>query len=57
MTPMGVIFRSAFTDYTYKTNPVSFSFAPDLPAQSIFGRRIKPTVSESSRALIVSGEP
>ena len=44
-------------DYTYKLAPVSFSFAPDLPAQSILGRSVKPKLSETPLALVVSGTP
>jgi hypothetical protein len=54
---LGPLIPEFLKDYTYKTKPVSFSFTPDLLTQSIFGRSIKPTVSESSRAFIVSGEP
>jgi hypothetical protein len=41
--------------YTYKLAPMTFPFAPDLPAQSILGRSVKPNLSETSLALIVSG--
>jgi len=44
-------------DYTYKLKPVTFSFAPDLPAQSIFGHSVKPKLSETPSALVVSGVP
>jgi hypothetical protein len=44
-------------DYTYKLKPLTFSFAPDLPAQSILGRDIKPKLSETPLALVVSGAP
>jgi hypothetical protein len=44
-------------DYTYELKPVTFSFAPDLPAQSILGHSIKPTLSETPLALVVSGTP
>ncbi|AZO05613.1 hypothetical protein [Mesorhizobium sp. M2A.F.Ca.ET.043.02.1.1] len=42
-------------DYSYTVNAMTFSFASDLPAQPLFGRTIKPTLSETSRALLVSG--
>jgi hypothetical protein len=44
-------------DYTYKLKPVTFSFAPDLPTQSILGRSIKPKLSETALSLVVSGVP
>lgn len=44
-------------DYTYKLKPMTFSFTPDLPAQSILGRSIKPKLSETPLALVVSGTP
>jgi hypothetical protein len=44
-------------DYTYKLKPVTFSFSPDLPAQSILGHSIKLTLSETPLALVVSGTP
>ena len=42
-------------DYSYKLAPMTFSFAPDLPTQSILGRSIKPKLSETPLALVVSG--
>lgn len=44
-------------DYTYQLKPVTFSFAPSFPAQSILGQSIKPTLSETPLALVVSGTP
>lgn len=44
-------------NYTYKLKPVAFSFVPDLPAQSILGRSVKPKLSETPLALVVSGTP
>ena len=43
-------------DYTYKLKPLTFTFAPDLPAQSILGHGIKPKLSTTS-ALVASGFP
>jgi hypothetical protein len=42
-------------DYTYKLKPLTFSFAPDLPDRSVFGRKFKPMLSETPSALVVSG--
>ena len=42
-------------DYTYTLEPLAFSFTPDLPMQPLFQHTIKPTLSETSRALLVSG--
>jgi hypothetical protein len=44
-------------DYTYKLKPVTFSFTPDLPAESILGRSLKPKLLETPLALVVSGVP
>jgi len=44
-------------DYAYKLKPLTFSFAPDLPGQSVFGRNFKPMISEAPLALVVSGTP
>jgi hypothetical protein len=54
---LGPFIPEFMKDYTYKLKPLAFSFAPDLPMQSIFGHGIKPTLSETSLALIVSGTP
>ena len=42
-------------DYTYKLAPMTFSFAPDLPTQSILGHSVKPKLTETSLAIVVSG--
>jgi hypothetical protein len=42
-------------DYTYTLKPLVFSFTPDLPAQSLLGHDIKSKLSETPRALLVSG--
>jgi hypothetical protein len=44
-------------DYTYKLAPMTFSFTPDLPEQSILGHSVKPKLSETPLALILSGVP
>ena len=44
-------------DYTYKLKPLTFTFAPNLPAQSILGHSIKPKLSETTSALVASGFP
>lgn len=44
-------------DYTYKLKPLTFSFVPDLPSRSVFGRKMKPIFSETPLALVVSGTP
>lgn len=44
-------------DYTYTVEPLTFSFATDLPTQPVLGRSIKPMLSETSRALLLSGAP
>ena len=43
------------TNYTYELKPVTFSFTPDLPSQSILGHDAKLKLSDTSLALIVSG--
>lgn len=54
---LGPFIPEFLKDYTYKLKPVTFSFAPDLPAQLILGRTIKPKLSETPLALLVSGTP
>lgn len=44
-------------DYTHTLDPIDFSFVPTIPDQPLFGRTIKPTASETPKALIVSGAP
>ncbi|WP_028350567.1 hypothetical protein [Bradyrhizobium murdochi] len=44
-------------DYTHTLDPIDFSFIPTIPDQPLFGRTIKPTASETPKALIVSGAP
>ena len=54
---LGPFIPEILKDYTYRMKPLSFSFAPELPAQSIFGHNFKPKLSETALALIVSGVP
>ncbi|TAY34678.1 hypothetical protein ELH93_19550 [Rhizobium leguminosarum] len=42
-------------DYTHKIEPMDFSFTPDIPKQSLFGHTINPKLSETPKALVVSG--
>jgi hypothetical protein len=44
-------------DYTYKLAAMTFSFAPDLPTQSILGHSVKPKLSETTSALVLSTGP
>jgi hypothetical protein len=43
------------TDYTDKLDPINFSFVSDIPEQPLFGQTIKPRLSETPKALVVSG--
>ncbi|MES0179655.1 hypothetical protein NKJ86_13785 [Mesorhizobium sp. M0025] len=52
---LGEFLPEFMKDYTYTLKPMTFSFASDLPAQLLLGRTIKPNLSETSRALILSG--
>ena len=54
---LGPFIPEFLKDYTYKLAPLTFSFAPDLPAQSILGHSVKPKLSETASALVVCGVP
>jgi hypothetical protein len=43
-------------DYTYKLAPLTFSFAPDLPAASILGHSVDLMFSGTPSAMVVVGE-
>ena len=43
-------------EYTYKLAPITFSFAPDLPAKSILRHSVNLRFSETSLAMVVLGE-
>jgi hypothetical protein len=44
-----------FKDYTQKVDPIDFSLAADIPKQTLAGHEVKPTLSETSKALVVFG--
>jgi hypothetical protein len=52
---LGPIVPESVKDYTYAPKPLTFSFTPELPALPFFGHSIKPKLSETSRAFLVSG--
>lgn len=54
---LGPLIPELLKDYTYKLKPLTFSFTPKIPSQPLFGHRITPKLSESARALLVSGVP
>jgi hypothetical protein len=54
---LGPFIPEFLKDYTYKSKPITFSFTPDLPKQSILGHSVKPKLTETPLALILSGEP
>ena len=45
----------ALKEYTYKLAPLDFSFELNIPDQPLFEQKIKPKLSETSKALVVSG--
>ncbi|MGO6692500.1 hypothetical protein ACCS54_18940 [Rhizobium johnstonii] len=42
-------------DYTHTLDPIDFSFVPNIPEQPLFGHAIKPKLSDTPKALVVSG--
>ena len=54
---LGPLLPEFLKDFTYKTKPVSFSFSPTLPTQTVLGRKIKPVLSENSAAFVLTGNP
>lgn len=44
-------------DYTYHLKPVSFAFKPTLPSLSVMKHNFKPTLSETSLAMIGDAKP
>ena len=43
------------TDYTYKQKPISFAFTSDLPVEKVVGHDIKPALSETALAILLTG--
>jgi hypothetical protein len=54
---LGPLLPEFLKDFTYKTKPVSFSFSPTLPTQTVLGQKIKPVLSENSAAFVLTGNP
>jgi hypothetical protein len=42
-------------DYTYKQSAISFTFTPDVPVQKVMGQDVKPVLSETPLAILVTG--